>query len=151
MLWTWNTDLNTQRRWSTWMPAFPWGSSVLAGTTVFCEVQSLNVTPQRGDVLSPSHTHPHYCDWLTIRVLRPHPPLVIRQTGIIISGNGGVGTLQLWSTRTILSVKMDRENSLTLLWPQWGSNPVPSDPQSEPPIDCATGSGTTLLEQNPGK
>jgi hypothetical protein len=26
---------------------------------------------------------------------------------------------------------MDRENSLTLLWPEWGSNPVPSDPQSD--------------------
>jgi hypothetical protein len=25
---------------------------------------------------------------------------------------------------------MDRENSLTLLWPEWGSNPKPSDPQS---------------------
>jgi hypothetical protein len=31
---------------------------------------------------------------------------------------------------------MDRENSLTLLWPEWGSNPIPSDPQSEPLIDC---------------
>jgi hypothetical protein len=26
---------------------------------------------------------------------------------------------------------MDRENSLTLLWPEWGSNPIPSDPQSD--------------------
>jgi hypothetical protein len=26
---------------------------------------------------------------------------------------------------------MDRENSLTLLWPEWGSNPIPPDPQSE--------------------
>jgi hypothetical protein len=25
---------------------------------------------------------------------------------------------------------MDRENSLTLLWPEWGSNPIPSNPQS---------------------
>jgi hypothetical protein len=25
---------------------------------------------------------------------------------------------------------MDRENSLFLLWPEWGSNPIPSDPQS---------------------
>jgi hypothetical protein len=74
----------------------------------------------------------------TIRVLRPHPPLVSWQTGIIIPGNGGVGTLQLWTTRTILSVKMDRENSLTLLLLEWGSNPIPSDPQSEPPT---TGSG----------
>jgi hypothetical protein len=40
------------------------------------------------------------------------------------------GGVQLWTTRTILSVKMDRENSLTLLWPEWGSNPIPSDPQS---------------------
>jgi signal recognition particle GTPase len=32
---------------------------------------------------------------MTVRVLRPRPPLVIRQTGITISGNGGVGTLQL--------------------------------------------------------
>jgi hypothetical protein len=54
--------------------------------------------------------------------------------------DGGVGTLQLWTTRTILSVKMDRENSLTLFWPEWGSNPIPSDPQSDS-IDCATGSG----------
>jgi hypothetical protein len=53
------------------------------------------------------------CNDMTIRVLRPHPPLLIQQTGIIIPGNGGVGTLQLWTTRSILSVKMDRENSLT--------------------------------------
>jgi hypothetical protein len=26
---------------------------------------------------------------------------------------------------------MDRENSLTLLWPDWGSNPIISDPQSD--------------------
>jgi hypothetical protein len=32
---------------------------------------------------------------------------------------------------------MDRENSLTLIWP----NPIPSDPQSEPLTDCATGLG----------
>jgi hypothetical protein len=38
---------------------------------------------------------------------------------------------------------MDRENSLTLLWTEWGSNPIPFDPQSEPLIDCATGSGKT--------
>jgi hypothetical protein len=25
---------------------------------------------------------------------------------------------------------MDRENSLTLLWPEWALNPIPSDPQS---------------------
>jgi hypothetical protein len=31
---------------------------------------------------------------------------------------------------SMLSVKMDRENILTLLWPEWGSNPIPSDPQS---------------------
>jgi hypothetical protein len=31
----------------------------------------------------------------TIRVLRPHPPFVIRQTGIANPGNGGEGTLQL--------------------------------------------------------
>jgi hypothetical protein len=24
-------------------------------------------------------------------------------------------------------VKMDKENSITLLWPEWGSNPIPSD------------------------
>jgi hypothetical protein len=35
---------------------------------------------------------------------------------------------------------MDRENSLTLLWPERGMNPIPSDPLSEPLIDCATGS-----------
>jgi hypothetical protein len=38
---------------------------------------------------------------VTIRVLRLHPPLVIRQTGITIPRNGGVGTLQLWTARTI--------------------------------------------------
>jgi hypothetical protein len=38
-----------------------------------------------------------------------------RQTGITIPRNAGIGTLQLWTTRTILSVKMDRENSLTSL------------------------------------
>jgi hypothetical protein len=38
----------------------------------------------------------------TIRVWRPHPPLVIRQTRITIQGKWGVGTLQLWTTRTIL-------------------------------------------------
>jgi hypothetical protein len=27
-------------------------------------------------------------------------------------------------------LKMDRENSLTSLLPEWGSNPIPSDPQS---------------------
>jgi hypothetical protein len=26
---------------------------------------------------------------------------------------------------------MDREKSLTLLWPEWGSIPIPFDPQSE--------------------
>jgi hypothetical protein len=26
---------------------------------------------------------------------------------------------------------MDRENSITLLWPEWGSIPIPFDPQSE--------------------
>jgi hypothetical protein len=50
-------------------------------------------------------------------------------------------TSELVDTRTILSVKMDRENSLTLLLPEWGSNPIPSDPQSEPPTECATCSG----------
>jgi hypothetical protein len=40
---------------------------------------------------------------------------------------------------------MDRENSLTLLWPEWGSNPMPSDPQSKPLIDCATGLGSQFL------
>jgi hypothetical protein len=39
---------------------------------------------------------------------------------------------------------MDRENSLTVLWLEWGWNPIPSDPQSEPLIDCATDSGSTL-------
>jgi hypothetical protein len=39
---------------------------------------------------------------------------------------------------------MDRENSPALLWPEWGSNPIPSDPQSGPRIDCATGSGEGL-------
>jgi hypothetical protein len=60
----------------------------------------------------------------------------------------GVGILQLWTTRTILSVKMDRENCLTLLWPEWawGSNPIPSDRQSEPLIDCATGSGQECVK-----
>jgi hypothetical protein len=33
---------------------------------------------------------------------------------------------------------------LTLLCPEWGSNPIPSDPQSEPIIDCATGSGSNM-------
>jgi hypothetical protein len=61
-----------------------------------------------------------------------------RQTGITIPGNGGVETLQLWTTRTILSVKMDRENSLTLLLPECGSNPIHSDPQSKPPTHCTT-------------
>jgi hypothetical protein len=55
-------------------------------------------------------------------------------TGTSEPVDGGVGTLQLWIIRTILSVKMD---SLILLWPEWGSNPIPSDPL----IDCATGSG----------
>jgi hypothetical protein len=62
--------------------------------------------------------HTHLCTkWsdMTIRVERPHPSLVIQQTGI--------------TTRTILSVKMNRENSHTLLCPEWGSNPIPSDPQ----------------------
>jgi hypothetical protein len=36
---------------------------------------------------------------------------------------------------------MDRENNLTLLLAEWGSNPIPSDPQSEPLIDSATGPG----------
>jgi hypothetical protein len=47
-----------------------------------------------------------YCDmtWhdMTYGVLRPHPPLMIWQTGIIIPGNEGVETIQLWTTRTIL-------------------------------------------------
>lgn len=29
-----------------------------------------------------------------------------------------------------LSVKIDTENSLTLIWPEWGSNPMPSAPQA---------------------
>jgi hypothetical protein len=33
--------------------------------------------------------------------------------------------------------KMDRENSLTLLWPE-------IRPQLEPPTDCATGPGKTI-------
>jgi hypothetical protein len=41
------------------------------------------------------------------------------------------GGVQLWTTKTILSVKMDWENSLTLLWPELGSSPIPSDPQSD--------------------
>jgi hypothetical protein len=49
---------------------------------------------------------------------------------------------ELRDLTTILSVKMDRENSLTLLLPDWGSNPIPSDPESEPPTDFATGSGS---------
>jgi hypothetical protein len=36
---------------------------------------------------------------------------------------------------------MDGENSLTLLWPEWGSNPIPSDPQLELLTDCATSPG----------
>jgi hypothetical protein len=76
--------------------------------------------------------------------LRPQTPKHIRggwshYTDTSEPVDGGVGTLQLWTTRTIL---MDRENSLTLLWPKWGSNPMPSDPQSELLIDCATGSGS---------
>jgi hypothetical protein len=41
---------------------------------------------------------------------------------------------QLGTTRTILS-EMNMENSLTLLLPKWGSNPIPSEPQSETPTD----------------
>jgi hypothetical protein len=64
--------------------------------------------------------------------LRPQTPKHIRggwshYTDTSEQVDGGV----LWTTRTILSVKMDRENSLTLLWPEWGSNPIPSDPQSD--------------------
>jgi hypothetical protein len=64
--------------------------------------------------------------------LRPQTPKHIRggwsqYTDTSEPVDGGV---QLWTTRTILSVKMDREHSLTLLWPEWGSNPIPSDPQS---------------------
>jgi hypothetical protein len=64
--------------------------------------------------------------------LSPQTPKLIRggwshYTDTSEPVDGGV----LWTTRTILSVKMDRENSLTLLWPEWGSNPIPSDPQSD--------------------
>jgi hypothetical protein len=38
---------------------------------------------------------------------------------------------------------MGRENSLTLLWPEWGSNPIPSDPRKWGSRDP-----TTLNHQN---
>jgi hypothetical protein len=57
-----------------------------------------------------------------------------------VGRRGGGGFVGFFS----LSVKMDRENSLTLLCPEWGSNIIPSDPQSEPLIDCATGSGKRI-------
>jgi hypothetical protein len=97
-------------------------------------------------VTAVSQRFPNFIDYL--RVLRPNPPFMIRQTGITIPGNGGVWTLQLWISRTILSVKMDRENSITLLLPKWGSNPIPSDLQSEPPADCATASGSAFLSES---
>jgi hypothetical protein len=84
--------------------------------------------------------------FVLVIALRPQTPKHIRggwsqYTDTSEPIDGGVGTLLLWTTRTILSVKMDRENSLTLLWSDWGSNPMPSDPQAEPLIDCTTGSG----------
>jgi hypothetical protein len=56
--------------------------------------------------------------------LRPQTPKHIRggwshYTDTSEPVDGGVRTLQLWTTRKILSVKMDRENSITLLWPKW--------------------------------
>jgi hypothetical protein len=38
---------------------------------------------------------------------------------------------------------MGRENSLTLLWHEWGSNPIPSD--------CATGPGEEEEEEEEGE
>jgi hypothetical protein len=67
--------------------------------------------------------------------LRPQTPKHIRggwshYTDTSEPVDGGEGTLQLLTTRTVLSVKMDKENSLTLLWPEWRLNPIPaSDPQ----------------------
>jgi hypothetical protein len=49
------------------------------------------------------------------------------------------GGVQLWTTRTILSVKMDRENSLTLLCPSGDWTPYLLI-RSPPLIDCATSS-----------
>jgi hypothetical protein len=64
--------------------------------------------------------------------LRPQTPKHIRGgwSHYIDTSEPVDGGVQLWTTRTIVSVKMDRENSLTLL-PEWGSNPIPSDPQSD--------------------
>jgi hypothetical protein len=75
--------------------------------------------------------------------LRPQTPKHIRggwshYTDTSEPVDGGV----LWTTRTILSVQMDRENSLTLLWPEWGSYPIEGmGIRSQTLIDCATGPG----------
>jgi hypothetical protein len=40
---------------------------------------------------------------------------------------------------------MDRENRLSLLLPEWGSNPVPFDPQSE--AQPGLGKGNAPVEE----
>jgi hypothetical protein len=83
--------------------------------------------------------------WLVLVVaLRPQTPKHIRggwshYTDTSEPVDGGV----LWTTRTILSVKMDRENSLTLIWPKWVLNPYLLI-RSQTLIDCATGPGYSV-------
>jgi hypothetical protein len=84
--------------------------------------------------------------------LRPQTPKRIRggwshYTDTSEPVDGGVGTLRLWTTRTILSVKMDRENRLTLLWPEWGSSLIPSDPQSELLTDAPQAQAKSLTKR----
>jgi hypothetical protein len=90
---------------------------------------TMGASLQYAQVKTCSCTYTHMLGFVI--ALRPQTPKHIRggwsrYTDISEPVDGGVGTLQLWTTWTILSVKMDRENSLTLLWPEWGSNPIPS-------------------------
>jgi hypothetical protein len=66
-------------------------------TTKYSQFKSILISKPlelNGIPLSRQHTKHRInrSDNMTIRVQRPRPPLVIRQRGITIPGNGGVGT-----------------------------------------------------------
>jgi hypothetical protein len=54
----------------------------------------------------------------------------------IMDNDNGHSSGEWWSRKltalnhqSLICLKMDGENNLTLFWPEWGSNPVPSDSQ----------------------
>jgi hypothetical protein len=50
------------------------------------------------------HQGEGWCRWRGNKGFQcPHPPLVIRQTGLTIPGKRGVGTQHLWTTRAIFA------------------------------------------------